>query len=667
MRLSRALVLAVGMLLISGVVVTACRARRSKPVSPPYARWTPLAPALSPHRESASAVIDGMLYVLGGHYNGRVQTSGIVQVLNPQTDTWTRRAPLPAPTTHWNAVVDGGTVWLAGGFVGDHPGPTTPAVWRYDVAADRWSRGPLLPASRGSGVLFLVDHALHYAGGFLPDRMTNTPDHWQLSLDSGASWISKAPMPEPRGQLSGAVVNGLFYAIGGQFGHDQGPYDVTLVHRYDPVADRWTEVARLPHPVSHAESSTFVEDGRVLVIGGRNHQESRSSKHRLHSSVLLYDPPRDLWIDLDELPYGLTGPAAALVGPNLIVSGGGIAPRELPVTDTWMLPFRDAWRPHPPLPTELGEVAAGVVGRYLYVVGEGTDETLRYDLGQGEWSSVVAPRPFRGDHHAAEVLGGKLYLFGGFHAEGRTQIYDPAVDWWRLGAPMPFAAASSASAVIGGRIYLAGGIVGDSTTPEAAVYDPASDTWRRIAPMPAGRNHAASATDGRRLFVFGGRGKGSGEQNVVANGFADVQIYDPATDRWTTSADPSAGLAPLPQARGGMGKAVYLGGNFHILGGETRDGPGATAERVYARVDIYDPKRNTWRQGRDMPVPRHGIFPVEVGGRIFVPGGGTTAGASRSSTFDYYSPPEPAEPTATGVTAATRMPAERHPRTDSTR
>ena len=666
MRLSRAFGLVAAGLLLGAVAMRAWHARRPAPAAPVYAGWRALAPALVPHRESASAVIDGKLYVFGGHYNTKVQTSAAVQVFDPRSNTWTRRAELPVPATHWNAVLDGGTVWLAGGFVGDHPGPSTTGVWRYDVAADRWSAGPPLPASRGSGVLFRLDHALHYAGGFLPDRLTNTPDHWALSLAGGSSWIPRAPMPEPRGQLSGAVVGGVFYAIGGQFGHDQGPYDVTLVHRYDPAADRWTEVARLPHPVSHAESSTFVEDGRVIVVGGRNHQEPRSSPHRLHSSVLLYDPPGDLWIDLDVLPQGLTGPAAAVIGPDLIVSGGGIAPTEQPVNTTWALRFRDAWRPRTPMPRALGEVAAGVIGRYLYVVGEGADETLRYDLSQGVWA-IAAPRLLFGDHHAAETFGGKLYLFGGFRAEGRTQIYDPAVDWWRAGAPMPFAAAASASAVIGERIYVAGGIVADTTTPEAAVYDPATDTWRRIAPMPAGRNHAAAATDGRRMFVFGGRGKGSGDRNEVANGFADVQIYDPATDRWTTSADPASGIAPLPQARGGMGKAVYLGGEFYVLGGETRDGPGATPERVYPRVDIYDPVRNRWRRGRDMPVPRHGISPVVAGGRIFVAGGGTHAGGSRSRTFDFFTPPAPDSPADAVTAAAAQMPAARHPATDSTR
>lgn len=603
-------------------------------------------------------VIHGSLYVFGGHYNERVQTSSLVQVFDPVTAGWSRRAPLPAPTTHWNAASDGRTVWLAGGFVGDHPGSVTRDVWRYDVAADRWMPGPPLPEPRGGGVLFLIDSALHYVGGFLLDRRTNSGDHWRLSLRGGSSWERRAPLPQPRGQLGGVVLDGSFYAIGGQFGHDGGSHDLPLVHRYDPGRDRWSEAAPLPRPVSHAEASTFALDGRALVVGGRDHEQQWKPEGWWLASVFLFDPARDLWVTLDELPNPLTGPAAAVIGSDLIVSAGGTGPGEVPVPDTWRLRLRDAWRPRRAMPVDLGEVAAGVIGRHLYVVGEGSKQTMRYDLTRAAWSEVgsVMPRPYPGDHHAAEVVNGRLYLFGGFGAEGRTQIYDSAADAWKLGAPMPFAAGSSASAVIGGRVYVAGGIAADTTTADAAVYDPAADSWRRIAPMPVGRNHAASATDGRRLFVFGGRGKGSGDRNIVANGFDEVQIYDPASDRWSTSTDTSSGIPPLPQRRGGMGKAVYLRGRFHVLGGETRDGPGATAERVYARVDIYDPRRNEWSRGRNMPVPRHGIFPLEVAGRIFVAGGGTRAGRSGSSTFDYYTPPD--EPALSSTRAsAVRTPA----------
>jgi N-acetylneuraminic acid mutarotase len=97
-------------------------------------------------------------------------------------------------------------------------------------------------------------------------------------------------------------------------------------------------------------------------------------------------------------------------------------------------------------------------------------------------------------------------------------------------------------------------------------------------------------------------------------------------------------LAPLPQARGGMGSAVFFNGEFYIMGGETQDGPGANALGVYDRVDIYYPINNTWRLGAPMPTARHGIYPVVHGGKIIVAGGGTQAGHAASVITEIYIP-----------------------------
>jgi N-acetylneuraminic acid mutarotase len=156
--------------------------------------------------------------------------------------------------------------------------------------------------------------------------------------------------------------------------------------------------------------------------------------------------------------------------------------------------------------------------------------------------------------------------------------------------------------------------------------------------MPAGRNHAASATDGQKLYIFGGRGAGSGDSNVVAEGFNDVQIYDPATNTWQTSANSASGIPPLPQKRGGMGKAVYFGGEFYVIGGETTpSGTGQVSGNVYNRVDVYHPIAKSWRLDSVIPTARHGIFPVLLDGRIYVAGGGTQAGFSSSAVLQIFS------------------------------
>ena len=297
----------------------------------------------------------------------------------------------------------------------------------------------------------------------------------------------------------------------------------------------------------------------------------------------------------------------------------------------------------------MGEVSAGRIGGRIFVIGAGDDGTAAYDMSTRSWDAAgLAQRPFLGDHHAAEVYKRKWYVFGGCGASpdggcagptaNKVQIYDPAENRWSLGADIPFGTSSASTAQIGDKIYLAGGIGDKETTSRAAVYTPATNSWREIAPMPQGRNHAAAGTDGKRLFVVGGRGHGSGDANTVADGFNTLQIYDPKSNRWDSSDSSGSKLAPLPQARGGMGKAVFSDGELYVFGGETSDGAGATQAHVYNRVDIYDPAANRWRAGASMPTARHGIFPILVHGRIHVIGGGVKAGASASAAHEVYRP-----------------------------
>jgi len=298
------------------------------------------------------------------------------------------------------------------------------------------------------------------------------------------------------------------------------------------------------------------------------------------------------------------------------------------------------WSTGPDMPLPAGEVACGAIASRIYLVGEGNDKTYSYHVPTGTWVTGWAVRPFVGHHHGAEVWNGKWYLIGGLGSgAGKVQIYDPVLDSWSLGTDMPWAAGSVSTALIGDSIYVAGGIVGNQTVDNAARYDLQTDTWHTLASMPSqkGRNHAAAGTDGRKFYIFGGRGVGSGSGNVVANGFADVHVYDPQTDTWDSTNDVGSSLVPLPIGRGGTGKAVYFQKEFYVFGGETLNGPGAQPGNVYDRVDVYDPLSHTWRTETVMPTARHGIFPLLYQGKIYVAGGGVVAGFSASSKLEIFS------------------------------
>ncbi|MSR64033.1 MAG: hypothetical protein EXS08_16545 [Planctomycetes bacterium] len=294
------------------------------------------------------------------------------------------------------------------------------------------------------------------------------------------------------------------------------------------------------------------------------------------------------------------------------------------------------WESLSNLSTPLGEVAAGVIGGTLYLVGEGSSATLAYDVLNRQALANKAARTYSGHHHAAEVVSGKLYLIGGIAggSEGRVQIYDPATNSWATGADLPWSGGSLSTCVIAGKIYAAGGIVsGGFTVNNCAVYDPPTDAWTPCAAMPdGGRNHAASGTDGALFYVFGGRRGG----NFPTNGYDSVMVYDPLANSWSWSGAVGSTLAPLPEARGGMGKAVFFRSEFYVFGGETLDDPDADANGVYGRVDAYDPLANAWRSEAAMPNPRHGIFPALFQGHLFLAGGGTQSGNSQSTRFDAF-------------------------------
>lgn len=572
--------------------------------------------------EGQGAAVGTKLYVFGGFYTGTITTARS-DVYDTATDTWSRLPDLPEKTTHSATVVDGTTIWIVGGYVGDHPGPSTRNVWKFDTVSRTFSAGPPLPATRGAGAAAIIGRQLHFYGG--TNRVAGStadpdqPDHWVLDLDGGTTWQTRAPLPNPRNHLTGASLNGQAYAIGGQYNENENTGLQSDVHRYDPATNTWTKVASLPKARSHIIA--VVRDGQILVMGGTNPGNTASS------DVTSYDPVGNTWSKLPSLPGGRKTPVAALIGDVVYLSGGSHS------MATYTGRFAARWEAGSALPVAVGEVAGGVINGSLYLVGESNNATMAMNLGTGVWRRDLAVRPFVGHHHAAEVINGKLYLFGGLGAgAGKVQIYDPVTNTWSLGADMPFAAGSSSSAVIGGQVYVAGGIIGSTTTNRVARYNPATNTWTARASMPQGRNHAAGATDGTLLYVAGGRGAGSGDSNTVANGYAELQIYHPTTDTWTSSATAGSGIPALPQARGGMGRAVFAGGELYVMGGETTNGAGATSRNVYQRVDIYNPVTRTWRLGTPMPTARHGIYPVLVGNRILVAGGGVQAGFSSSSS-----------------------------------
>ena len=179
--------------------------------------------------------------------------------------------------------------------------------------------------------LAIVERKLHYFGGYKADRDTNAGDHWSLPLEGGKAWQREADLPDPRGHVSSAVLDGKIYALGGDHGHDITQIDVKSCHRFDPATKKWSEIASLPDGRSHFESSTIVYKGRILIVGGRCN--SSKPPRNVVGDLLQYDPNANTWHVVGAMPENLLAPAAAIISGRIVVTGGGLNnPRPLTAT-----------------------------------------------------------------------------------------------------------------------------------------------------------------------------------------------------------------------------------------------------------------------------------------------------------------------------------------------
>ncbi|ULH17590.1 NPCBM/NEW2 domain-containing protein (plasmid) [Deinococcus sp. KNUC1210] len=294
--------------------------------------WTERAPALQAVSEAQGAAVNGVLYVFGG-FNKNLHTTARSQAYDAANNRWTSVHDMPEQITHGAVAVDGTAIYIAGGFIGTHPGPQTSHVWKYDTLTDTWSAAPPLPAARGAGAMVRLGRELHFFGGTERDLNNldlykrDAPEHWVLKLDGGTTWTTAAPMPNARNHMAGAVLNGLIYAIGGQHLGDEQAGEQADVQSYDPATNIWTTRASMPRPVGHINSSTLVWNGRIVVIAGV------TLKSLEIANVIEYDPASNAWTELTPIPAARQSPIADLIGSQVVVTTGSLPSGVF--TTTW--------------------------------------------------------------------------------------------------------------------------------------------------------------------------------------------------------------------------------------------------------------------------------------------------------------------------------------------
>ncbi|KAK4184519.1 hypothetical protein QBC35DRAFT_505780 [Podospora australis] len=267
-----------------------------------------------------------------------------------------------------------------------------------------------------------------------------------------------------------------------------------------------------------------------------------------------------------------------------------------------------------------------------------------YDIPSDSWKKL-APLPVAINHANAAAVDGKLYVLGGMIVSGgnwvgtpRSWIYDPNVgDKWTPLDPMPASETARGSAVVGvhnGTIWLVSGKTGSGTNgksvPAVSAFDTKTKTWvvvpEKAREIPEGRDHGGGGVVGDKFYQIGGSlGPIENRKDTV---FV-LDLKDGGTKGWVTA----AGKMPTPRRGFATGQ---VGSVFYTFGGEGN--PDLKYNGVFEEVEAYDTAADTWRRLSPMGIPRHGSSAVSVGGKVYIPGGGTASGMPCTDKFDVFTP-----------------------------
>lgn len=276
---------------------------------------------------------------------------------------WSLLAEMPDARGETAAAVADGRLYVIGGLAGIAV-EASAAVSVYDAAADRWQSGPALPEARHHAAAASLGGAVYVTGGAASAVDWSARTSMWVLRPGAAAWQELAPMPVARLGHRMVVVEGVVYVVGGAGGPAAGVPDGAVL-AYDPASDAWTVGAAMAFSRDHL--AVVVAGTEIWAIGGR----AGGINHPL---VDIYDPATNTWRSGPPLPEAVSGAAEGIVDGVVYLSGGEDPGRGLIVDRHWQLDTTAGpgatWRALAPPPLTV-HGAPGVVleGRFVIVSG----------------------------------------------------------------------------------------------------------------------------------------------------------------------------------------------------------------------------------------------------------------------------------------------------------
>jgi N-acetylneuraminic acid mutarotase len=317
-------------------------------------------------------------------------------------------------------------------------------------------------------------------------------------------WQMAKPLPQPLGEIVGAVVGKKWYVMGGYDGLNVQPQGV--VTEYDAAADTWSLKKGMLIPAHHAAAVEL--DGKIYVFGGFVGRPGTRGWGPI-ANALVYDPAADSWKEIAPMPTPRGSAMAVTVGGKIFVIGGAHAniPGK-PLTE--------------PLWVGVPQIVTGTVEEY--------------DPVANTWRTR-APMPTGRNHFFAAAVDGKIYAMYGrlgtsfVTSSDVTDIveeYDPKTDIWRYMGRSPTKRGDVAGAVHNGQVYVTGGEYeeprGKVTFWAFEAYDPKANAWAVLPHVQIARHGFVAGFIGNDFHVAGGSFQSDGMPGITSQ-MATHEVY----------------------------------------------------------------------------------------------------------------------------------------------
>ncbi|PGK30377.1 hypothetical protein CN907_27725, partial [Bacillus anthracis] len=351
------------------------------------------------------------------------------------------------------------------------------------------------------------------------------------------TWSTKKDMPYALHHVGVTMLNNKIYAVGGGYYASRYNY----LQEFDPNTNTWTNKADMK--VARNVASVSTVNGKIYAISG-------SAVGGLTKTVETYDPSTNTWVQAPDLNTARWGNNSVTLDNKIYVIGGGASESGIPVNSI------EVYSNLPVVPTNL----LGKSGdRKNSLTWTSDNNAISYNVkrstNKGGPYTIIATNVRENSYTDLDVENGSTYFYtvSAINAAGESENSN------EISLTLFKGRAGAGVAEVNGKFYVIGGASGSTASNEVQEYDPKTNKWTNKANMPTARADLGVAVVDNKIYAIGGYHGNIFKYGGGGTFFNNVEVYDPATDSWSTTTS-----MPMALSAGGT---VAFNNRIYVVGG----------------------------------------------------------------------------------------------------